>query len=184
MSKRSNMDEQSKRTIVSLIRIVRKTYKTTMNKIEAIRAIREFDPINIDLKMAKNFFDWVTEPDNDEVSVTSLADMWCEKHWTAFTPQHIMTGCCNDEPEEKTLAASAEGVMQEYMPQIATPKAAGKPQHGDKPDLSPSSVCRCGKRPCTDEYHRVAEWMQGDPDRYNQWLAAVDAYIATREEQQ
>ena len=195
MSRQSNMDEQNKRTIVSLIRIVRKTYKTTMNKIEAIRAIREFDPTNIDLKMAKNFFDWM-DANGDGLSAPKLAGHWCEEHWQ----DNEICGCPEGVEvvaDEQALTAGAGASGGE--PVSPNRRAMGTTFPAPVPvlsesDFAPSGLptmaamirlnvkCGCGVPNCKNEYHALATYLNKTPSAWELWYAALDKYIEQQQQ--
>ena len=75
--------------LADVIRQTRKEYRTSMNKIAAIKLVRMLTGRG--LKEARDFFDWM-DVNGDGVSAQRLAAHWCVEHWQ----DNEICGCPED----------------------------------------------------------------------------------------
>jgi hypothetical protein len=179
--------------LVDMIRQTRKEYRTSMNKIAAIKLVRKLSGRG--LKEAKDFFDWM-DVNGDGLSALRLAGHWCEEHWQ----DNEICGC----PKGVEIAADERQIIAVSMeasggePASAMRPATGTTSQAPVPvlsesDFTPSGLptmaamirlnvnCRCGVPNCNNEYHALATYLSKNPDAWKLWNAALDRYI---EEQQ
>ena len=137
--------------LVDVIRKARKTYRDSMNKIEAIRVIREARP-GRDLFAAKTFWEWIDT--KAELSATELAHQWCEQHWG----EREFCGCTVAQAVSQSSAAGARAPSATADSEAIAKK--GRDNDTAKPQPSGSALieankdrCPCGRKPCADEFH-------------------------------
>ena len=138
--------------LLAVIRNVRKTYRDTMNTIEAIKSIRIARP-DVGLKGAKDFWNWIDA--YDYIPATTLVGLWCEGHWC----ERRNCGCAASTNAAGASSGSKpafEDAVSDPIPPERRAKATAEP----KPQPNASALieqnrdrCPCGAKPCTDEFH-------------------------------
>lgn len=180
--------------LTDIIRQTRQEYRTSMNKIAAIKLVRNLTGCS--LKEARDFFDWM-DINGDGMSATRLAGHWCLTHWQ----DNEICGC----PEGVEVVADGRQVIAVRMEASdGVPASAMRPATGttsqtpiqvlSESDFTPSGLptmaamirlnvnCRCGVPNCNNEYHALATYLNKTPGAWELWRAALDRYIEAQQQ--
>jgi hypothetical protein len=175
--------------LVDMIRQTRKEYRTSMNKIAAIKLVRSLTGYG--LKEARDFFDWL-DINGDGVSAARLASHWCLAHWQ----DNEICGCPESvdfvADERQALAVRIEASGGQPASAMRPPTGTTSPTPVpvlSESDLTPSGLptiaamirlnikCRCGVANCNNEYHALATYLNKTPGAWELWCGALDRYI-------
>jgi len=181
--------------LTDVIRKVRKEYRTSMDKIKAIKLVRKLTGRG--LKEAKDFYDWM-DVNGDGLSAPKLARHWCEEHWQ----DNEICGCPEGvevvaDEHEQALKAGAGASGGE--PVSLNRRAMGTTFPAPAPvllesDFAPSGLptmaamirlnvkCGCGVPNCKNEYHALARYLNKAPGAWELWYAALDKYIEQQQQ--
>jgi hypothetical protein len=179
--------------LTDVIRQARKEYRTSMDKITAIKLVRKLTGRG--LKEAKDFFDWI-DANGDGLSAPKLAGHWCEKHWQ----DNEICGCPEGVEvvaDEQALTAGAGASGGE--PVSPNRRAMSTALPAPVPVLSESDFassglpmiaamirlnvkCGCGVPNCKNNYHALATYLNKTPGAWELWYAALDKYIEQQQQ--
>jgi len=179
--------------LTDVIRQARKEYRTSMDKITAIKLVRKLTGRG--LKEAKDFFDWI-DANGDGLSAPKLAGHWCEKHWQ----DNEICGCPEGVEvvaDEQALTAGAGASGGE--PVSPSRRAMSTALPAPVPVLSESDFassglpmiaamirlnvkCGCGVPNCKNNYHALATYLNKTPGAWELWYAALDKYIEQQQQ--
>jgi len=175
--------------LVDVIRQTQKGYRTSINKIAAIKLVRTLTGCG--LKEARDFFNWM-DINGDGVSAARLAGHWCLAHWQ----DNEICGCPETvevaADERHAIAVSTEASSGEpasaMRPATVTTSQAPIPELSES-DFTASGLptmaamirlnrkCRCGVPKCNNEYHALANYLNKSHSGWRLWCAALDRYI-------